>query len=215
MLDWGLRIVVLLAVPCAVALLTFAKPLVATLFHYGKLADSDVGQIAVALAGYGAGLLGLVAIKVLAPGYYASQDIRTPVKIAIVVLVITQLLNACWCRSSTTRGWPCRSAWGLVNALWLLIGLVRRGYQPQPGWSRFALQVVAASALLAVLLPGARITLTGWPARPQRPAGAVVAGADGGAAVVFRCPVGRRAQAAADAAPLSVLCTRRSGGNTG
>ena len=79
MLDWGLRIVVLLAVPCAVALLTFAKPLVATLFHYGKLADTDVGQIAVALAGYGAGLLGLVAIKVLAPGYYASQDVRTPV----------------------------------------------------------------------------------------------------------------------------------------
>lgn len=93
MLDWGLRMVVLLAVPCAVALLTFAQPLVATLFHHGKLTDGDVGQIAVALAGYGAGLLGLVAIKVLAPGYYASQDIRTPVKIAVVVLVVTQLLN--------------------------------------------------------------------------------------------------------------------------
>jgi putative peptidoglycan lipid II flippase len=213
MLDWGLRIVVLLAVPCAVALLTFAKPLVATLFHYGKLADTDVGQIAVALAGYGAGLLGLVAIKVLAPGYYASQDMRTPVKIAIVVLVITQILNAVWCRSSTTRGWPCRSAWGLVNALWLLIGLVRRGYQPQPGWSRFALQVVAASALLAVLLPGARITLTGG-LRAHSGQRVLLLGLMAGRRV-FRCPVGRRAQAAADAAPLSVLCTRRSGGNTG
>jgi putative peptidoglycan lipid II flippase len=57
MLDWGLRLVVLLAVPCAVALLTFAQPLVATLFHHGA-SDGDVGQIAVALAGYGAGLLG-------------------------------------------------------------------------------------------------------------------------------------------------------------
>src|SRR5256885_4020280 len=93
MLDWGLRLVVLLSVPCAVGLLTFAEPLVATLFHRGALQDSDVGQIALALVGYGAGLVGLVAIKVLAPGYYASQDIRTPVKIAIVVLVITQLLN--------------------------------------------------------------------------------------------------------------------------
>ena len=93
MLDWGLRIVVLLAVPCAVALLAFAQPLVATLFHYGALQDSDVRQIALALSGYGAGLIGLVAIKVLAPGYYASQDIRTPVKVAIVVLLISQLLN--------------------------------------------------------------------------------------------------------------------------
>jgi putative peptidoglycan lipid II flippase len=77
MLDWGLRLVVLLAVPCAVGLLAFATPLVATLFHRGALHASDVGQIALALMGYGVGLLGLVAIKVLAPGYYASQDIRT------------------------------------------------------------------------------------------------------------------------------------------
>ncbi len=154
MLDWGLRIVVLLAVPCAVALLTFAKPLVATLFHYGKLTDTDVGQIAVALAGYGAGLLGLVAIKVLAPGYYASQDVRTPVKIAIVVLVITQVLNAVLVPLIDHAGLALSIGLGaLINALWLLIGLVRRGsYQPQPGWGRFALQVIAASALLAVLL---------------------------------------------------------------
>src|SRR5256885_2627996 len=58
MLDWGLRLVVLLSVPCAVGLLTFAEPLVATLFHRGALQDSDVGQIALALVGYGAGLVG-------------------------------------------------------------------------------------------------------------------------------------------------------------
>lgn len=154
MLDWGLRIVVLLAVPCAVALLTFSKPLVATLFHYGKLADSDVGQIAMALSGYGAGLLGLVAIKVLAPGYYASQDVRTPVKIAISVLVITQLLNVALVPWIAHAGLALSIGLGaLINALWLLIGLLRRGsYQPLPGWGRFILQVVAASALLATLL---------------------------------------------------------------
>ena len=154
MLDWGLRIVVLLAVPCAVALLTFSTPLVATLFHYGKLTDGDVGQIALALSGYGAGLIGIVAIKVLAPGYYASQDVRTPVRIAIVVLVITQLLNIALVRWIAHAGLALSIGLGaLVNALWLLFGLLRRGsYQPQPGWARFALQVVAASALLAVLL---------------------------------------------------------------
>ncbi|MDF1480490.1 murein biosynthesis integral membrane protein MurJ [Extensimonas sp. H3M7-6] len=154
MLDWGLRLVVLLAVPCAVGLLTFATPLVATLFHHGALHDSDVGQIARALVGYGAGLLGLVAIKVLAPGYYASQDIRTPVRIAVVVLVITQLLNIALVPLLAHAGLALSIGLGaLVNALWLLVGLLRRGsYRPQPGWGRFALQVVAASALLAVLL---------------------------------------------------------------
>ena len=154
MLDWGLRLVVLLAVPCAVALLTFATPLVATLFHHGALHDGDVGQIARALVGYGAGLLGLVAIKVLAPGYYASQDIRTPVRIAVVVLVITQLLNVALVPLLAHAGLALSIGLGaLVNALWLLVGLLRRGsYRPQPGWGLFALQVVAASALLAVLL---------------------------------------------------------------
>ena len=154
MLDWGLRIVVLLAVPCAVALLTFATPLVATLFHYGKLTDGDVGKIALALSGYGAGLVGLVAIKVLAPGYYASQDVRTPVKIAIVVLVITQLLNIVLVKWLNHAGLALSFGLGaLVNALWLLVGLLRRGsYKPQPGWGKFVLQVVAASALMAVLL---------------------------------------------------------------
>ncbi len=154
MLDWGLRLVVLLAVPCAVGLLTFATPLVATLFHHGALQASDVGQIAVALAGYGVGLLGLVAIKVLAPGYYASQDIRTPVRIAIVVLVFTQLMNAALVPLLAHAGLALSIGLGaIINALWLLSGLLRRGsFRPRPGWGRLGLQVVAASALLAVFL---------------------------------------------------------------
>ncbi|CAM3638009.1 murein biosynthesis integral membrane protein MurJ [Paracidovorax anthurii] len=154
MLDWGLRIVVVLSVPCAVGLLTFAQPLVATLFHHGALHDGDVAQIALALAGYGVGLLGLVAIKVLAPGYYASQDIRTPVRIAVVVLVVTQVLNAVLVPMLDHAGLALSIGLGaLVNALWLLIGLLRRGsFQPRPGWGRLLLQVVAASALLAIFL---------------------------------------------------------------
>ena len=154
MLDWGLRIVVLLAVPCAVALLAFAQPLVATLFHYGALQDSDVRQIALALAGYGAGLIGLVAIKVLAPGYYASQDIRTPVKIAVVVLVVTQLFNLVLVPRMAHAGLALSIGLGaLVNASWLLWGLLARGsYKPGAGWLLFGLQVIAASVLMAVFL---------------------------------------------------------------
>lgn len=154
LLDWGLRLVVLLAVPCAVALLTFAKPLVAVLYHYGAFSERDVAQTTTALMGYGAGLLGLVAIKVLAPGFYARQDIRTPVKIAIVVLLLTQAMNLLFVPRLAHAGLALAIGLGaMVNALWLLIGLVRRGaYRPAPGWARFSMQVLAASALLAVFL---------------------------------------------------------------
>ena len=154
MLDWGLRIVVLLAVPCAVALLTFSQPLVATLYHYGAFTARDVQQTTTALMGDGAGLLGLVAIKVLAPGFYASQDIKTPVRIAVVVLVITQLLNVALVPYFQHAGLALAIGIGaLINALCLLIGLIKRGsYTPAPGWVLFGLQVFAASALLAVFL---------------------------------------------------------------
>jgi putative peptidoglycan lipid II flippase len=154
MLDWGLRLVVMMAVPSSIALLVFNVPLVATLFHYGAFRDRDVQQVALALAGYGAGLVGLVAVKVLASGFYASQDMRTPVRIAIVVLVITQLLNLLLVPPLKHAGLALSIGLGaLINAGWLLAALMRRGsYQPAPGWGAFGLQVIGASALLAAFL---------------------------------------------------------------
>jgi putative peptidoglycan lipid II flippase len=154
LLDWGLRLVVLLAAPASAALLVFAQPLVATLFHHGAFRESDVLQVALALAGYGAGLMGLVAIKVLAPGYYASRDMRTPVRIAVVVLVVTQLLNLVLVPTLRHTGLALSIGIGaLINALWLLVGLHRRrSWVPAPGWGRFLLQVAAGTALLAVFL---------------------------------------------------------------
>lgn len=154
MLDWGLRMVVLLSVPCAVALLTFSQPLVATLYHYGKFSALDVHQTSLALMGWGVGLVGIVAIKVLAPGYYANQDIKTPVRIAVVVLGVTQLLNLVFVPMFQQAGLSLSIGLGaLINAIWLLVGLVRcKSFRPLAGWGRFVLQVLAASALLAIYL---------------------------------------------------------------
>ena len=154
MIDWGLRLVVLLAVPCMVALLCFATPLVAVLYHYGAFKGTDVSQVALALMGYGTGLLGLVAIKVLAPAYYARQDIKTPVKIAIVVLIFTQILNVFLVPRMLHAGLTLSIGLGaLLNALWLLTGLLRsKNYVPSKGWGLFSIQVLAASSLLAVFL---------------------------------------------------------------
>ena len=168
MLDWGLRLVVLLALPCAVALVAFAKPLVAVLYQYGVFSERDVQQTTTALMGYGAGLLGLVAIKVLAPGYYASQDTKTPVRVAVSVLVITQLLNL------LLVPWLAHAALTLsigigamINALWLLLGLRQRGsYKAEPGWGTFVLQVLSASALLLAFLLWANGALA-WTQMPD------------------------------------------------
>ncbi len=154
MLDWGLRLVVLLAVPCSVALMTFSLPLVAVIFQYGAYTAHDVQQTTWALMGWGVGLVGVVAIKVLAPGFYANHDMKTPACIAIAVLIITQLLNIGLVPVFDHAALTLTVGIGaLINALWLLIGLMRRGsYKPAPGWGMFALQVIAASALLAVFL---------------------------------------------------------------
>lgn len=154
MLDWGLRLVVLLALPCAVALLVFPKPLVAVLYHYGAMTDFDVQQVTHALMGWGVGLLGIVAIKVLAPGYYANQDTKTPVRIAVGVLVLTQVLNYFLVPVLAHAALTLSIGLGaLVNAGWLLVGLMRRGsYKPEPGWGVYILQVVAGCVLLAVFL---------------------------------------------------------------
>jgi putative peptidoglycan lipid II flippase len=154
MLDWGLRLVVLLALPCAVALLAFAKPLVAVLYHYGAMTDRDVQQITYALMGWGVGLIGIVAIKVLAPGFYANQDTKTPVRIAVAVLIITQLLNLLLVPIFAHAALTLSIGIGaMINALWLLVGLLRRGsYKPEPGWGLFSFQVIAATSLLAIFL---------------------------------------------------------------
>ena len=154
LLDWGLRLVVLLSVPCSLGLLLFPQPIVTVLYHYGAFTALDVQETSYALMGWGAGLVGIIAIKVLAPGYYASQDIRTPVRIAMAVLVITQLLNLAFVPLFKQAGLSLSISLGaVINAAWLLTGLLLRGkYRPEPGWPRFLLQVLVGSVLLALYL---------------------------------------------------------------
>jgi putative peptidoglycan lipid II flippase len=169
MLDWGLRLVVLLALPCAAALLTFSQPLVSVLYHYGAFTDQDVKQTTMALTGYGVGLLGLVAIKVLAPGYYASQDIKTPVKIAVVVLCLTQLMNLVLVPYLAHAGLALSIGLGaLLNAGWLFVGLLKKGsYKPLPGWGMFAARVLFATLLLSGFLMFARLQFDWLSGRQQ------------------------------------------------
>jgi putative peptidoglycan lipid II flippase len=157
LLDWGLRLVVLLAMPCAVALMVMPEGLLAVLFHFGAFGAADVHQTARSLMGYGAGLLGIVAVKVLAPGYFARQDTRTPVKIALVVLAATQAFNAALVPLLGHAGLALSIGLGaMVNAGLLLRGLLVSGaYRPHAGWGPFSLRVALACAVLGAALTAA------------------------------------------------------------
>jgi len=154
LLDWGLRLTLLLAMPAALALAMLAVPLIATLFQYGKFDATDVVMTRQALVAYSVGLIGMILVKVLAPGFYARQDIRTPVKIAAVTLVMTQIMNLAFIVPLRHAGLALSMGLAACLNAGLLYHMLRKGdhYRPQPGWRRFGLQLGAALLLLGVTL---------------------------------------------------------------
>jgi putative peptidoglycan lipid II flippase len=154
LLDWGLRITILLAVPAAVALAVLALPLIAMLFQYGRFGSDDAWMTRQALVAYSVGLAGMILVKILAPGFYARQNVATPVKIGIVTLLATQLMNLAFIGPLRHAGLALAIGLGAcLNAL-LLFSFLRREkiYLPQPGWPVFLLKVLASVAFMAVVL---------------------------------------------------------------
>ncbi len=157
LMDWGLRLAFLLALPAAVALGLLALPLVSTLYQYGKFTVDDAWQTRSALLGYSIGLLGLILVKILAPGFYARQVMRTPVKIAFLTVLITQTLAVvfAWGIGLGPTGLTLATSVGACINASLLFWLLRKHgfYVPQPGWLIFVAKlIIALVALAAVLL---------------------------------------------------------------
>ena len=154
LLDWGLRVTLLLAVPAAAALAVLAVPLITTLFHYGKFGVEDVLMARRALIAYSVGLVGMILVKILAPGFYARQNVVTPVKIGILTLAATQLMNLAFIAPLQHAGLALAVGLGACLNAGLLFRTLRRAgiYVPQPGWASFAARVAAAVAAMAALL---------------------------------------------------------------
>ncbi|NLY65484.1 MAG: murein biosynthesis integral membrane protein MurJ [Alcaligenaceae bacterium] len=146
LMDWGLKLVFLLGMPAALGLAFLSDGLVATLFNYGAFGSDDVFYTRSAVMAYSVGLIGILSVKILAPGFYAKQDIRTPVKIAIFVLVCTQLLNIVFVPLIDHAGLALSIGLGAtINALCLYIGLRRKKiYTPQGNWLRFFIRIAPA-----------------------------------------------------------------------
>ena len=167
-LDWALRLVLVIGVPAALALAVLAEPLMATLFHRGEFTARDVAMSSASLRAYAPGLLGFILVKVLAPGYFARQDTRTPVRAGIQSLVLGMVLSVVFVVVLAKTSWaPAHTGIAaatafaaLLNAGLLLHGLMRSGvYRAGAGWLLLALRVLVPSALMTGLLV---LTLAGW-----------------------------------------------------
>jgi putative peptidoglycan lipid II flippase len=154
LLDWGLRITVLLAVPSAVALAVLALPLIAMLFQYGRFTPEDAWMTRQALVAYSVGLVGMILVKILAPGFYARQNVVTPVKIGILTLFATQAMNLVLVGPLKHAGLALAIGLGACLNAGLLYRYLRRDgiLVPQPGWPVFLLKVAAAVGFMAVVL---------------------------------------------------------------
>lgn len=153
-LDWAVRVILLIAIPAALALVLLAEPLLATLFHYGEVTDRDIFMSAQSLRAYSVGLVAFMLIKVLAPGFFARQDTRTPVKIGIIAMGSNMLLNLALIMPLAHAGLALAtalSAW--INALLLWRGLSKENaYRFTAGWGRFLLQLLVANGLMTAFI---------------------------------------------------------------
>ncbi len=170
-LDWALRAVMLLVTPASVALLVFAGPITATIFGYGRFSDRDVQMTQVGLMAYSWGLLGFSLVKVLAPGYFARQDMRTPVRAGLIALGANMAINVGLVLPAKYLGFPlphvllatstCISA--ALNTVLLWRGLRREGvHRPTPGWRPFLLRILFANVAMTVVLLSMAGELSDW-----------------------------------------------------
>ena len=163
-LDWAMRWVVLVAVPSALGLVLLADPILTTLFQYGEFSPRDVHMASLSLVAYAIGLVGFMFIKVLAPGYFARQDMRTPVRVGIVALVVNLILNLALVVPLKHAGLAlATSLAAFVNAALLYRGLRRDGvHRPRPGWTGFFAKVVFANLAMAAFLLALRGSPEVW-----------------------------------------------------
>ncbi len=173
-LDWAIRLILLIGVPASVALMVVGHSIQIALFRYGKTTAHDILMSSYALTAVSTGLCAFMLIKVLAPGFYARQDMKTPVRIGVIAMVANMVFNLILVTPLHFYGHLGHVGLAAAMSLsaWLNAGLLARGlvtaeiYQPQPGWRHFFAQLLLAAlamgALLWLLDPAAERWLA-WP----------------------------------------------------
>lgn len=153
-LDWGIRCNLLVAIPCMLALYFFAAPMIITLFQHGVFKPYDALMTEKSVMAYAVGLPAFMLVKVLSVGFYAKQNIRTPVKIAAVSMLANMLLNAIFIIPFHHVGLALATslaAW--INAILLAIKLWQKNIlRFQASWKTFFKMAIPANIVLGFIL---------------------------------------------------------------
>ena len=156
MLDWALRVIVLVGLPASLAMGLLAEPLIASLFMHGKFTANDVRMSAAALQALSGGILAFMMIKVFAPGYFSRQDTRTPVKIGITAMVANMAFNLVLVLGLDMAHVGLSLASTLsafLNAGLLYWGLHKRGvYRIERHWLKIGLRYLAGNVVMVAVL---------------------------------------------------------------
>ncbi|WP_225639271.1 murein biosynthesis integral membrane protein MurJ [Candidatus Profftia sp. (ex Adelges kitamiensis)] len=184
LIDWGLRLCFILALPSSIALGLLSKPLITVLFQYRQFTSFDTKMTQNALIAYAIGLMGLILVKVLAPAFYSYQNIKTPVKIAILTLILTQFMNLVFICPFKHAGLALSIGLAAYFNAILLYWQLRKQkmYIPQPGWSIFIIKIVVAVMIMTVAITGLMWLMPEWDSgviliRVLRLIGIILAGA--------------------------------------
>ena len=170
-LDWSMKLVVLIATPSAVGLIVLAEPLIATMFYGGAFTGTDVELAALSLQAFAVGLIGFSFVKILAPAYFAREDTKTPVRIALVALMVNAVLSvslAYWLTRIGFVGTHAGLALAISVAALLNAGLLYRGLRhegiirPSDGWLALLVRIVIANSVMTVCLVGIAQPLDWW-----------------------------------------------------
>ena len=152
LVNWGLQLGLILAIPAATALVILAIPLITTLFYYGVFTKTDVLMTQYALTAYSIGLVGLILIKILAPAFYAQQNVKTPVKIALFTLLCTQFMNLIFIGYLKHAGLALAIGLGACINAGLLFYHLRKGsiFKLNVGWLMFLFKITFATFVMAL-----------------------------------------------------------------
>lgn len=154
MMDWALRWVVIIAVPATAALYLLATPLLSTIFQYNAFSSHDVAMSASALKAFAIGVCGFIFVKVLAPGFFARQDTKTPMKIAVIAVIVNVLLSIVLVKVMAHAGLALAisiAAW--CNSILLFaVLLYKKVFMPKAGWLWFLLRIAIAVTLMCASL---------------------------------------------------------------
>lgn len=170
-LNWAIRLVLIIAIPACIGLFLLAAPVLATLFQYGEFSSSDTYLASLSLMAYIIGLPAFILIKILAPGFYARQDTKTPVRIGIIALVSNMVLNILFVVPLVMHNYEAphiglalaTSCSAYLNAFMLYRGLRKASvFQPNKGWVKLFMQIATAGLAMALVISQVTPGLTHW-----------------------------------------------------